>query len=167
MGNIFLEILDEQDKLEVPTPTIRDLAIQIFNDADIVSGKLSIVIIDNETIHDLNKQFLQHDYATDVLSFKIEENTETGFLEGEIAVSAEMAIERAPEFGWHPIEELLLYVVHGVLHLVGYDDIEPEDRVLMRDKERYYLNGVGITTPPPCDEDNDVTGGEISDEYDD
>jgi probable rRNA maturation factor len=58
-----------------------------------------------------------------------------------------MAKERAGEFCWTPREELLLYVVHGILHLVGFDDITPEDRTDMRQKEKEYLAAIGITVP--------------------
>lgn len=158
MSNIFLEILDEQEMLDVPAETIRLLAVRILEDAGIVAGMLSIVLVDNATIHELNKQFLQHDYPTDVISFRIEEDAENNYLEGEIVVSAEMARERAPEFGWLPAHELLLYIVHGILHLVGFDDAESDDRQLMRQKEQEYLGSVGIAPPPmEADDEDDST----------
>ena len=65
-------------------------------------------------------------------------------IEGEIVVSAEMALRRAPEFGWRPTWELLLYVVHGTLHLCGYDDRTARDRCRMRDRERTILRNWGM-----------------------
>ena len=65
-------------------------------------------------------------------------------LEGSVVVSDETALSRAGDYGWPAENELLLYVVHGVLHLVGYDDHAPDDEKLMRAKEREYLALAGI-----------------------
>jgi len=61
-------------------------------------------------------------------------------IEGEVIASAEMAVKRAGEFHWSPIDELTLYVVHGLLHLAGYDDLADEERALMRSRERALLS---------------------------
>jgi probable rRNA maturation factor len=65
-------------------------------------------------------------------------------LEGEIIVSAETAATAAQRFGWSSDDELLLYVVHGTLHLVGYDDTNPPARSEMRSKEQLYLAEFGL-----------------------
>ncbi len=152
MSDIFLEILDEQDFLEAPVTTIRDLAVRILEEAGVREGKVSIVLVDNETIHTLNRDFLNHDYPTDVLSFLIEEKGGHRYVEGEIVVSTEMAKERAGEFDWNPEQESLLYIVHGLLHLVGYEDDTKSAAKGMREKERHYLGGVGIAVPDGFDE---------------
>ena len=141
---LFLEILNEQEEIPIEDERIRYVSARILADAGIVSGRLGIVIVDNETIHNLNKDFLRHDYPTDVISFQVESEPENGYLEGEVIVSAEMAQSRAPEFGWSVQEELILYVIHGLLHLVGFDDITEEDRKMIREKERYYLRHAGF-----------------------
>ena len=142
---LLLEILDEQDIFEVDTEEIRSLCETILDDAGIVSGRLGVVLVDSDTIQLFNKDFLKHDYPTDVISFPMEERT--GYLEGEVLACTQIAKERAGEFCWTPREELLLYVVHGVLHLVGFDDITPEGRADMRRKEKDYLADIGITVP--------------------
>ena len=108
----------------------------------VVAGEISIAIVDDPTIHDLNSRWLEHDEPTDVLSFVLEESE--GYREGEIIVSADTALARAAEFGWIAASELLLYVVHGALHLAGYDDKQPADRERMRERERFYLSQLGI-----------------------
>lgn len=162
-----MEILDEQESLVVPVETIRLLAVNILDDAAIQTGKISVVVVDNETIHDLNREFLRHDYPTDVLSFLIEEDKERHLLEGEIVVSSEMALERAPEYQWPPEQELLLYIVHGLLHLVGYEDDDRENRAIMRGKEKEYLAAIDIVPPVMPDDDQDdvdETNGDSSPE---
>ena len=61
-------------------------------------------------------------------------------IEGEVIASAEMAIKMAGEFHWRPIDELTLYIVHGLLHLAGYDDLSDKERELMRSRERALLS---------------------------
>ena len=141
---LFLEILNEQEEVAIEEDRIRLVCEKILADAAIVSGRIGIVIVDNDTIHDLNRDFLQHDYPTDVISFQVESDSEKGHLEGEVIASAEMALERAPEFKWSVKEELILYIIHGLLHLVGYDDLTPEDREKIREKERFYLRHAGF-----------------------
>ncbi len=147
MSDYFLEILDEQESLDVSAETIRNLAVRILEDAAVEVAKVSIVLVDNDTIHSLNRDFLQHDYPTDVLSFVLEEREHPRYVEGEIAVSVEMAVERAGEFGWHPECETLLYVVHGLLHMVGYTDETRETSRIMREKEAAYLAIIGVDVP--------------------
>ena len=142
--SLFLEILNEQEDLAIEEDRIRLVCEKILADAAIVSGRIGIVIVDNDTIHSLNKDFLHHDYPTDVISFQVEPDLEKGYLEGEVIVSAEMALERAPEFKWSVKEELILYIIHGLLHLVGYDDLTPLDREKIREKERFYLRHAGF-----------------------
>ena len=90
--------------------------------------------VDDRTIHQLNRRYLDHDYPTDVLSFVLEEGP--GTVEGEIIVSGDTAAASAPGYGWPAQDELLLYVIHGMLHLVGYDDKSPADAARMRQAER-------------------------------
>lgn len=143
----LLEILDEQDRFEVETEKIRSVCEKILADFSVQSGRLGVVLVDNDTIQQYNRDFLDHDYPTDVISFPLENRLDEGHLEGEILACTEVAFDRAAEFQWTPQEEILLYVVHGVLHLVGFDDTTAEDRSEMRQKEKEYLAHIEITVP--------------------
>ncbi|GHT15312.1 hypothetical protein FACS1894170_12810 [Planctomycetales bacterium] len=143
----MLEILDEQDILTVDMSVIRTVCEKILDDLDIRSGNINVVLVDSKTIHQYNVDFLHHDYPTDVISFPTEYRKEEHHLEGELLVCSEVAQERAKEFGWTPQEELMLYVIHGLLHLVGFDDKAPEAKEIMRHKEREYLAFTGIVPP--------------------
>ncbi|MGL6194714.1 MAG: rRNA maturation RNase YbeY [Thermoguttaceae bacterium] len=143
-SSLFLEILDEQEEFSVNKSQIQTVCEKILADANVVRGRVGVVLTDNETIHELNQNFLSHDYPTDVISFQVESDADSGLLEGEVIVSVEMANQRGPKFGWGREEETVLYVIHGLLHLIGYDDIEEEDRVIMREKESEYLRFIGI-----------------------
>ena len=82
----------------------------------------------------LHEQFLGRKGPTDVLSFP----------DGEIVVSGDTALREARSRGVEPLHELVLYVVHGALHLAGHDDRRPRDRARMRDAERRILRELGL-----------------------
>lgn len=109
------------------------------------AAEVSVAIVDDATIHRLNRQFLEHDYATDVLSFTLSEPPR---LEGEIVASIDTARREAAAIGWPADDELLLYVVHGALHLAGQRDEEPEDAAAMRRAERAVLEQLGVQAAP-------------------
>jgi len=116
------------------------------------SATVSVAIVDNATIHRLNREYLKHDEPTDVLSFVLDENEKT--LDGEVVVSADTAAATAARFGWTADDEVLLYVVHGTLHLLGYDDRQPDALRQMRDRERHYLGTLGLS--PRYDETGQI-----------
>ena len=102
---------------------------------------VSIVLADHATVLDLNRAWLDHDCTTDVLSFNLDEAAlAEGFVEGEVYVDLDTAAARAPEFGTTFDAEALRYVVHGVLHLVGYDDATPDEKAAMHALEDRYLH---------------------------
>jgi probable rRNA maturation factor len=82
-----------------------------------------------------------------VISFPIEDRRSKHHLEGEVLVCTEVAKERAKEFDWLPLEETLLYVIHGTLHLVGFDDKTADSQATMQENERKYLQFLGINPP--------------------
>jgi len=144
---LLLEVLDEQDELAVDLAKVRIACEQILADGNIHSGKINVVLVDSDTIQQYNRDFLQHDYPTDTISFPTEYRRDEGYLEGEVLACTEVAKERAKEFGWTPEEELLLYVVHGMLHLIGFDDKTSEQQSVMQEQERTYLASLGIKVP--------------------
>lgn len=104
---------------------------------------VSLVLCDDATIQALNHQFLGHDYPTDVLSFPLNAVTPEGArLLGEIIISVETAERNARRYRQPLEQELLRLVIHGTLHLLGYDDSTPDNRRRMRRKELAYLRKV-------------------------
>ena len=126
---------------------------EVLAAAGIRRGEISIAIIDDATMQQLNNQYLQHDYPTDVLSFCLDH--EDDWLEGEIIVSAQYATREAERFGWSMLDELTLYVIHGALHLVGYDDLTPEEKQAMRAQEIRHLQALGMEPKYDCESKND------------
>lgn len=123
----------------------------IVRSADFRSAEISVTILSDEAIHEANRQYLEHDYATDVLSFRLDDGEDSDLpldqqcLEGEVLVSWDTAKRESTEFDWEPADECLLYVVHGCLHLVGHDDKNRECRQAMRQAERNVMALFGLT----------------------
>lgn len=114
----------------------------VLKDAGFENGEISIAVVDDDEMHVLNRKYLDHDFPTDVLSFVLE--VEEGRLDGEIIVSSDYAAREAKTYGWTADDEILLYVIHGSLHLVGHDDQDPASKQKMREQERRYLNLFGL-----------------------
>jgi len=102
---------------------------------------LSVVLTDHDTVRRLNREHLGHDYNTDVLSFPLTEpDPEAPVVDGEIYVDLDTAAERHDEFDTTFEREALRYAVHGVLHLLGYDDASEAGRAAMREAEDRHLH---------------------------
>jgi probable rRNA maturation factor len=142
---VEIAIANQQSSLEINTERLRAAVTKILTDADIHDATISVAVVDDATIHELNRRFLQHDYPTDVLSFVLERVKNR--LEGEVIVSADYALRSAHEYRWSADDELLLYVIHGALHLAGHDDQDDESRAIMRQRERHYLLACGVNPP--------------------
>jgi len=145
-----VEVLDEQDHICIDENKIKFICGKIICDSGFRTGRFGVVLTDNVAIHNLNLKYRGQDYITDVLSFNLD--CTNSHLEGDTVVSTELAKERCEEFGWDDESELLLYVIHGTLHLVGYDDETECDAQLMRQKEAYYLRLLGIIVNPQEEE---------------
>ena len=100
-------------------------------------GLISIIFCSDNYILDVNQQYLQHDYFTDIITF---DYCEGDRLSGDLFISVDTVRENALEYGTEFIDELNRVIVHGILHLIGYDDHSDEDIAVMRKKEDYYLS---------------------------
>ncbi len=122
---------------------LKSAVVAVLEGEGIRDAKVAIAFVDNAHIHRLNKQFLNHDEPTDVLTFP-SSSPGAKKLEGDIAIGMEIAREYAADRGHEVKLELLLYVVHGCLHLCGYTDTDDESAAEMRVKERQYLAQLGL-----------------------
>jgi probable rRNA maturation factor len=133
----MLRIANRQKTLPVDRRRIRRAVTAVLRDAGIAEAQISVAVVDDATIARLHQQFLGDPNATDVLSFVLERSERC--LEGEVVVSAETAAANAARYRSTPEDELLRYVIHGTLHLVGYDDASPAQRAIVRRREKKYL----------------------------
>ncbi|WAM30686.1 rRNA maturation RNase YbeY [Caldicellulosiruptor naganoensis] len=153
-------IQNQQDKYQIDENIYRIIedsvlnTLKIFMDDD--NYEISVMIVDNQFIKELNKNYRNIDEETDVLSFPIFE-FKNGVLQeditiveeeiplGDIVISIEKVYEQAKEFGHSVKREIAYLTVHSVLHLLGFDHIEENDRKLMRKYEEMVLEGMGLT----------------------
>ena len=99
-------------------------------------GQISIIFCSDNYILDITQRYLQHDYFTDIITF---DYCEDDRLSGDLFISVDSVRENAIEYGTSFNDELNRVMVHGLLHLIGYDDHSEEDIKMMRYKENYYL----------------------------
>jgi len=100
-------------------------------------GDISIIFCSDNYILDINMKYLQHDYFTDIITFDYCEGEK---ISGDLFISIDSVRENAAFYGTEFEDELNRVMVHGVLHLIGYDDHTQKDIKMMRSKEDYYLS---------------------------
>jgi probable rRNA maturation factor len=144
-----ISIASPQEIVPIDRGRMREVARAVLEGENIDRPEISLAFVDNPTIHALNKRYLDHDEPTDVLSFPLSEPS-AGRLAGELVIGVEVAKEQAGQRGHDVQAELALYVIHGLLHLCGYDDHEPADAAAMRQRERHYLRLLGLPDIAPA-----------------
>ncbi len=105
-----------------------------------IKGEISVSFVNDYLIRKLNKKYLKKDSPTDVLAFNIGDIKEKNKLYADILISTETALRNAKIFKTTPDYELKLYSVHGILHLLGYDDHSLKDKKIIRKKELRYVH---------------------------
>jgi probable rRNA maturation factor len=100
-----------------------------------IHAEINIVLLNNADIKEMNNHYLNHDYPTDVISFKMENDP----LAGEIYIGAEIAIQQAIEYKVSVTNELMRLAIHGALHIVGYEDDSKEKKSVMSSLEDLYI----------------------------
>ncbi len=102
-------------------------------------GELSVIFCSDEFLLDMNKEYLNHDYYTDIITF---DYVEGNIISGDLFISLDRVKENAEMYNSRMLRELYRVVFHGTLHLCGYKDKTDEEQKVMRAKEDYYLNEV-------------------------
>jgi len=105
-----------------------------------IKGEINVSFVNDPLIRKLNKKYLKKDSPTDVLAFNIGDIKEKTKLYADILISADTALRNAKIFKTTPDYELKLYSVHGILHLLGYDDHSLKDKKIIRKKELKYVH---------------------------
>jgi probable rRNA maturation factor len=117
----------------------REIVREIIKKEKKTSGDLSFVITNDERLKKINVEFLEHDYYTDVITFNYNEKD---VINGEIYISLERVKENALNYNVSLETELFRVLIHGVLHLVGYDDTNSEKKSEMRRMEDFWLGSL-------------------------
>ncbi len=175
-----IDISNDQKFIQIDIKQLTHAIAHALQVEQVASAVISVSIVDNAAIHAINREHLQHDYPTDVISFQLdcaipgdgddfEDDDESTVehqsveprselraqgarIEGEIIASAQMAVDMAASGQWTAMNELMLYVVHGLLHICGYDDLTADEKRIMRGRERAVLQELGLQPVYPDDD---------------
>lgn len=142
---VFVTVEEEIKELE----TVEKVLYSAIEKEKLENVSFNLIIVDNDYIHDLNKNYRNIDRETDVITFALEDEdtivmpNEERVL-GDIYISIDRAKEQANEFGHSLLRELSFLAVHGFYHLLGYDHMTPEDEKVMFKKQEEVLEAYGI-----------------------
>lgn len=159
---IMLMMENEQDKIEVTQELeklFHDVCCRVMESEDCrFDAEISITLVDNDRIREINSEQRGIDRVTDVLSFPMLEFDENGeasadfdsdgdfVLLGDIVISPERAVQQAEEYGHSYMREMAFLTAHSMLHLLGYDHVDSaEDEKIMCEKQEAVLQSLGIT----------------------
>jgi probable rRNA maturation factor len=130
-----------QKDLKVPSSSVKKLILSLLKKLKVECDEISLQFVTTRKISELHADFFNDPTTTDCITFPIDDDSSTGYrVLGEIFVCPKTAITYAHKKGKDPYEETTLYIVHGILHLLGFDDIDPKDRAQMRKKERACMS---------------------------
>ena len=140
---IAIEVSNTQAYLPINLAWVFQIVTSTLEAEEIDQASISVAIMDDAAIRVINARHLTHDWATDVISFRFDDEDDSE-MAGELAISAQTAQQMAGSLGIDPQHELALYLVHGLLHLCGYDDQSPDDVASMRRREAEILAQIGL-----------------------
>ena len=144
MFEIFNEVNQEIDELKV----LNDYIKFVVKKLKLEKCEFNIIIVDNKKIHEINKEYRDVDRETDVISFAMEDEMDVKYdnfrLLGDIYISIDKAKSQALEYGHSLLREICFLATHGILHLLGYDHMEPDDEKEMFTLQNELLNEYNI-----------------------
>jgi probable rRNA maturation factor len=142
------EELSFPEEIEANVRAAAEMVGQLYG---VENGEVSVTLTNNEYIHTLNKEYRGIDRPTDVLSFALNESEEPEMVDGpavnvlgDLIISVERAEEQAADYGHSLRREVAFLTVHGMLHLLGYDHMEDEEREEMEAEQRFVMEKLGI-----------------------
>lgn len=144
-----IEIFNETKKDILELVDVRKVIDIAIKNQKLYNLEFNIIIVDNDYIHELNKNYRNIDRPTDVITFALEDYEDGIKLEhrmlGDIYISIDKAISQAEEYGHDLRREICFLAVHGFLHLLGYDHMEKEEEEIMFSLQEEILNEANIT----------------------
>ena len=136
-----------QKKIPVNPKRITKTVLKILSQEGIKkSGEITVCFVNDQRIKKLNLKYLGKNNPTDVITFDVAEPKTADKIFADIVISTDRAIDNADAFKTSPYFELYLYVIHGVLHILGYDDRNIKDKLLMRKKEKNLLKILNLSS---------------------
>lgn len=151
-STLVVDVSDRQKLLRVSARGLERLVRKALVAEGVEEAEISVILVDDRRIAAVHRRWLGLPGPTDVITFDLAAGTagppRASVLTGDIVVSTETARRMARAVGWTPRQELAYYIVHGVLHLTGYDDHTAADCRQMRARERTVMKACGLPVPP-------------------
>jgi len=145
---VNVEVNNFQDDMTIDSTWVKSVVMHTLALKEVSTDQVIINFVDEETITGLHADFFQDPTPTDCITFPIDpsdRNDEVHHLLGEVFVCPRTALKYAKAHDLDAKKELQLYIIHGLLHLLGYDDIEEDDRLVMREQESKCLEICEVT----------------------
>lgn len=131
-------VLNDIEAFPFPEESFRKWILAIIANEEKEPGAINYIFCSDDTLLDINQQYLDHDTFTDIITFDY--SSEFDNISGDIYISVDMVRYNAKKFREEFLRELARVIVHGVLHIIGYKDKSEKDTLRMREKENYYLD---------------------------
>ena len=143
-----IEVVNLLDKKVLYLKELKEFLINVCHDEKLDNVIFNVIIVDNEKIHEINREYRGIDRETDVISFALEDDktfNRTDFrILGDIYISLDKVKSQSEEYGHSFKRELFFLALHGLLHLLGYDHMKKEDEIVMFGKQEEVLKKYGI-----------------------
>ncbi len=144
----MFELINNSNQKIKEEKLLNDYIKYLVKKLDLEKCEFNIIIIDNKEIRKINREYRNIDRETDVISFALEDNLDIKYddfrLLGDIYISLDKAYAQAMEYGHSRERELCFLITHGILHLLGYDHMEPEDEKEMFTLQESLLEGYNM-----------------------
>ncbi len=140
MGKFEIEIINDTSFKGIPRKALYNAITNVLNHFKVTSATINLIMVNNEQILKMNKQYLGHNYITDVISFNLSENQDDVI--GEVYICLPQAQRQAIEYKTTFKNELLRLAIHGILHILGFTDSKLEEKNKMTKMENFFLNKI-------------------------
>jgi probable rRNA maturation factor len=161
-AHIIVAIASRQRTKKINRDLLRRVIAALLAELEIANAELGVCLVGSKEMARVNRQFLQHEGSTDVITFDHRDvdrgaKHPAGPLHGELFICVDDAVKQAEEFGTSWRSEIVRYAVHGVLHLLGHDDLKPDPRRKMKRAENRLVRRLEksfplseLELPPPA-----------------
>ena len=144
----MFEIINDIDREIEEIDILNDYVSYVVKKLELEKCEFNIIIVDNDKIHKINKEYRNVDRETDVISFALEDNMDVKYTDfrllGDIYISIDKCYQQATEYGHSKVREICFLATHGILHLLGYDHMEENDEKEMFKLQNELLDGYNI-----------------------
>ena len=144
----MFEVIKDIDRDVLELDILNNYVEYVVSKLELYNCEFNIIIVDNERIHEINREYRNVDRETDVISFAMEDNMDIKYedfrLLGDIYISIDRCYSQALEYGHSRVREICFLATHGILHLLGYDHMNEDDEKEMNKLQNELLDGYDI-----------------------